>query len=326
MRVAVVVRPCLEALVAMALALAQRSSGLCTTVASSCCPAHANRSRFSFYGTNYCHGQFGKFQFHFSDAQHALALPLHRLVTGNDTGHLPITEVFLQTVQPLSQPSLAPIHCCVHGDCFLSFPYFTIREGFALHLQHRRAKGPLCPKSRFRFMALVVAFCGARPRPSLEDTLHAAWPLVGFSVPYPGFVPHLYCLARLVHCQPCLHRLGVCRELSWPLLVWPNASTACYIPSLMLGICLALSANPRLCPLAARFTAPMVPLCHEQDAGLVDWMPLESFRGLFVPCWFGVQVYVGLISLGRCLAPQDFSFWPLRASYHRLPFLPYYTL
>ncbi|KAK8480313.1 hypothetical protein V6N13_038671 [Hibiscus sabdariffa] len=98
---AVVVRPCLVALVAMALALAQRSSGLCTLVASFCCPTHANRSRFSFYGTNYGRGWFGMFRFPFSDARHALALPLHRLFVGNGAGKLPIVEVFLQTVQPL---------------------------------------------------------------------------------------------------------------------------------------------------------------------------------------------------------------------------------
>ncbi|KAK8555714.1 hypothetical protein V6N13_038662 [Hibiscus sabdariffa] len=65
-----------------------------------------------------------------------------------------------------------------------------------MQLSLARFTDDACAYVRFD-QALVVAFCGARPRPSLEDTLHAAWPLVGFSVPYPGFVPHLYCLARL---------------------------------------------------------------------------------------------------------------------------------
>ncbi|KAK8503573.1 hypothetical protein V6N13_038670 [Hibiscus sabdariffa] len=148
------------------------------------------------------------------------------------------------------------------GLCSLSL---ASGSWFAI-LDHAIVLGSLCQCHACAYVrfdqALVVALCGARPWPSLEDTLHAAWPLVGFSFSYLGFVPRLYYLARPVHWQPCLHRLGVCRELSWTLLVWPNASTACSNPSLMLGIHPALSANSRLCPL-----------------GCV----LHSTRGAFVP-------------------------------------------
>ncbi|KAK8503580.1 hypothetical protein V6N12_036753 [Hibiscus sabdariffa] len=153
MRVAVVVRPCLEALVAMALALAQKVvGGLCTTVASSCCPAHANRSRFSFYGTNslpwaVCPRRVKPY----AHACHA--------VLAN-----PPWPRFIVVCMGIALTEFSLFH---H-----TYPWLALTDD-------------ACAYVRFD-QALVVAFCGARPRPSLEDTLHAAWPLVGFSVPYPG--------------------------------------------------------------------------------------------------------------------------------------------
>ncbi|KAK8667675.1 hypothetical protein V6N13_007823 [Hibiscus sabdariffa] len=89
-----------------------------------------------------------------------------------------------------------------------------------------------------------------RPRPCLEGTLHVARPLVGFGIKYTGLAPRPCCLARPVHWQPCLHRLGVCWKQPWPPFasVWPNASIACSNPSLLLGNRPTLSANPRLRP------------------------------------------------------------------------------
>ncbi|KAK8708510.1 hypothetical protein V6N13_059549 [Hibiscus sabdariffa] len=58
---------------------------------------------------------------------------------------------------------------------------------------------PQCPACCCTAGALFVALCGARPRPSLEGTLHVAWPLVGFGVKYTGLAPRPCCLARPVH-------------------------------------------------------------------------------------------------------------------------------
>ncbi|KAK8489208.1 hypothetical protein V6N12_011372 [Hibiscus sabdariffa] len=84
--------------------------------------------------------------------------------------------------------------------------------------------------------------------PRSED--YSVGNLVGFGVKYTELAPRPCCLARPVHWQPCLHRLGVCWKLPWPPFasVWPNASVACSNPSLLLGNRPALSANPRLHP------------------------------------------------------------------------------
>ncbi|KAK8492813.1 hypothetical protein V6N11_021606 [Hibiscus sabdariffa] len=109
---------------------------------------------------------------------------------------------------------------------------------------------PQCPACCCTVGALFVALCGARPRPSLEGTLHVARPLVGFGVKYTGLAPRPCCLARPLHWQPCLHQLGVGSKQPWPPFasVWPNASVACSNPSLLLGNRPTLSPNPRLHP------------------------------------------------------------------------------
>ncbi|KAK8656994.1 hypothetical protein V6N13_098928 [Hibiscus sabdariffa] len=109
---------------------------------------------------------------------------------------------------------------------------------------------PQCPACFYTAGALFVAFCGARSQPSLEVILHVARPLVGFGVKYTGLAPRSCCLARPVHWQPCLHRLGVRWTLPWPLFasVCPNASIECFNPSSLLCIRPALSASPWLRP------------------------------------------------------------------------------
>ncbi|KAK8715411.1 hypothetical protein V6N13_042745 [Hibiscus sabdariffa] len=108
------------------------------------------------------------------------------------------------------------------------------------------------------------------PRPSLEGTLHVARPLVGFGVKYTGLAPRPCCLARPVHWQPCLHRLGVCWKQPWPPFasVWPNVSDACSNPSLLLGNRPTLSVNHRLRP----------PVCalHRAHGAFVPWLRCPS--------------------------------------------------
>ncbi|KAK8572919.1 hypothetical protein V6N13_048484 [Hibiscus sabdariffa] len=108
---------------------------------------------------------------------------------------------------------------------------------------------PQCPACCCIAGALFVALCGTRPRPSLEGTLHVARPLAGFGIKYTGLAPRPCCIARPVHWQPCLHRLGVCWKQPWPPFasVWPNVFEACSNLSLLLGNRPTLSANPRLC-------------------------------------------------------------------------------
>ncbi|KAK8555329.1 hypothetical protein V6N13_037319 [Hibiscus sabdariffa] len=69
---------------------------------------------------------------------------------------------------------------------------------------------PQCPAYCCTAGAFFVALCGARPRPSLQGTLHVTRPLGGLGVKYTGLAPRPCCLARPVHWQPCLHRLGLC--------------------------------------------------------------------------------------------------------------------
>ncbi|KAK8684237.1 hypothetical protein V6N13_040267 [Hibiscus sabdariffa] len=313
-----VVRPCLVALVAVALALAQRSSGLCTPVASSYCPTHASRSRFSFYGTNYCRGRFGKFRFPFSDARHASAFTMHRLVAGNDAGHLPIVEVFLQTVQPLWLGFSGLFHT-------FSVSCSPRRVKPYAHACHAVLANPSWP--RFSVVCMGIALWVFLISPyvrGLSSTFSAAvrkglCALSLASSSWFAMLDHAVVLGSLCRCHACayvrfdqalvvalglglpwrilstlcLHRLGVCRELSWPLLVWPDASTACSNPSLMLGIRPTLSANPRLCPLGCTLHSTRVaflpqarcPSCRPDAVRVLLWLvrPLLVWRASLRP-------------------------------------------
>ncbi|KAK9028424.1 hypothetical protein V6N11_025587 [Hibiscus sabdariffa] len=186
--------PCLAALVAVAMALAQQLVGV------RCC----------------CGRRFPS-----SDVS---ALSLHCIVVGDGAGHLPIAEVFLRFVKPFwlrpgglfclcfvlcikcqhrcaqgpqcprwrpgEYRSVLSLHCLIAGDgaghlpvveVFLRFvqPFWLCHGGLSrlcfvlcVRVQCRCVQGPQCPRFRFSSGALFAAACGAWLLPFWELCLH----------------------------------------------------------------------------------------------------------------------------------------------------------